>query len=285
MSNASFSEAAADVLRGHGVLDGIEVAFILGTGLGALAEAVENPVVVPFSDLPGFPETSVSGHGGRLVAGVQEGVRVIYMQGRSHYYETGDPATMSVPLETLAFMGVHTLILTNSAGSCRADLYPGNIALVVDHINFSGTNPLLGMGHDGGFVSLNEAYDPKLIKRLHRASISAGVTVQEAVYMWFCGPSFETPAEIKMARILGADLVGMSTVPEVIMARRIGLRVAAISMVTNFGAGFSGGNPSHAETKEMAATSAVGVRRLLRSFLRTKEEAWGVKVGAGTIRE
>ena len=279
VTDLSFSEASTEILRAHGVTEPVEVAFVLGTGLSSLAEAVENPIIVQFSDLPGFPQPTTSGHEGRMVIGMQEGTHVAYMQGRAHYYETGDPGTMAVPLETLAFIGVHTLVLTNSAGSCRADFYPGNFVLVNDHINFSGSNPLLGMGHDGGFVSLTEAYDPRLLKRFKRASISAGITLHEGVYMWFSGPSFETPAEIKMAKLLGADIVGMSTVPEVIIARRIGLRVAAVSMITNFGAGFASGNPSHTETKEMATAGSIGMRRLMRAFLKTKEEAWGIKQG------
>ena len=281
MTDTNFSEACAEVLRAKGVTEPVDIAFVLGTGLGSVVEAVEHPIVVPFSDLPGFPQPSVSGHEGRLVIGMQEGVRVAYMQGRAHYYETGDPGKMAVPLETLAFIGVSTLVLTNSAGSCRADLYPGNIALITDHINFSGSNPLLGIGNDGGFVSLNDAYDPRLQRRFKRACVSAGVSLQEGVYMWFSGPSFETPAEVRMARILGADLVGMSTVPEVIIARRIGLRVAALSIVTNFAAGFTGGNPSHTETKDMALSGSIAMKRLLKSFLKTKEEAWGLKAGPG----
>ena len=277
MQGETQSEKAAAIIRERGVVDPIEIAFVLGTGLGNLVEAVENPVSIPFSDLPGFPNGSISGHEGRLVIGTQENMRVAYMQGRSHYYETGNPATMSVPLETLAFLGAHSLILTNSAGSVRGDLYPGMIAMVTDHINFSGTNPLLGLGDDGGFVSLTEAYDPRLQKRLKSAAATSGIALQEGVYMWFAGPSFETPAEIKMARLLGADMVGMSTVPEVIIARRIGLRVAALSLITNFGAGFASGNPSHTETKTMAGAGAIAFKRLLRSFLRMKEEAWGIK--------
>lgn len=284
MDDTPFSEASAEVLRARGVTEQVEIAIVLGTGLGTLVEAVENPIVVSFQDLPGFPQPSISGHDGSLVVGMQEGVRVAYLQGRSHYYETADPATMATPIETLAFIGVHTLVLTNSAGSCRADLYPGNIALITDHINFSGTNPLLGLGHDGGFVSMNDAYDARLQKRMKRASITGGVTLHEGIYMWFSGPSFETPAEVKMARILGADLVGMSTVPEVIIARRIGLRVAAVSIVTNFAAGFSSGNPSHSETKDMAMAGSIAMKRLMRAFLKTKEEAWGLKASSG-LRE
>jgi purine-nucleoside phosphorylase len=267
------TEAAVEVIQSRAGLEPIEYAVVLGTGLGGVCEGVENEVVIPYADLPGFPQTKISGHEGRLVIGMQEGVRTAYMLGRVHYYETGDPRGMTVPLEALALVGVHSLLLTASAGSVKADLYPGTIALVTDHINFSGLNPLIGQASDGGFVSLTETYDPRLIRRLKRATLRAGVTLHEGVYMWFSGPSFETPAEIKMARTLGADLVGMSIVPEAILARRLGLRVAALAVITNFGAGFSGGNPSHAETKNVALHGAIGLRRLLRIFLKTREEA------------
>jgi purine-nucleoside phosphorylase len=275
MSNPS--ETSAQIIQAQAGAAPIEYAFVLGTGLGSAMEGVEDAVTIPFSDLPGFPVPGVSGHAGNLVVGTQDGMRVAYMQGRTHYYETGDPRAMAVPLETLAMIGVQNLILTNSAGSVKADLYPRSLVLITDHINFSGTNPLIGMAADGGFVSMTEAYDPRLARRLKRAAVSAGVQLHEGVYMWFSGPSFETPAEIKMARTLGADVVGMSTVPEVIIARRLGLRVAAISIITNFGAGFQGGNPTHMETRETAMQGAIALRRLLRTMLRTKEEAWGIR--------
>ena len=247
---------------------------MLGTGLGNMAEAVENPVSIPYADLPGFPKLSISGHDGRLVLGKLEDTSVAIMQGRAHYYENGDPRAMASPLETMALLGVHTLVLTASAGSTNSSFYPGAMMLVTDHINFNGLNPLIGVASDGGFVSLTEAYDPRLIKRFKRAVLRAGVSLHEGVYMWFAGPTFETPAEIKMARTLGADAVGMSIVPEVILARRLALRVAAVAMLTNFGAGFQSGNPSHTQTREVAAQGAIGLRRLIRAFLRTKEEAW-----------
>ncbi len=275
MSNDA--EAAVEVIQSRGASDPIEVAFVLGTGLGNMAEAIVNPVAIPYSELPGFPKLSISGHDGRLVLGKMEDTNVAVMQGRSHYYENGDPRAMNGPLETLAMLGAHTVILTASAGSVKHDFFPGGLMLVTDHVNFNGLNPLIGVASDGGFVSLTEAYDPRLNKRLKRAVIRAGVTLHEGVYMWFAGPSFETPAEIKMARALGADAVGMSIVPEVIIARRLGVRVAAVTLLTNFGAGFQGGNPSHSQTRDAAAQGAIGLRRLLRAFLRTKEEAWGAQ--------
>jgi purine-nucleoside phosphorylase len=155
-------------------------------------------------------------------------------------------------------------------------MYPGTLVVITDHINLSGRNPLIGVAEEGGFVSMTEAYDKRLTHRLKRASLGAGVQVREGVYMWFSGPSFETPAEIKMARTLGADVVGMSLVPEVILARRLAMRVGAIAVVTNFGAGFSGGNPTHAQTREVAQQGSISVRRVIRAFLKTRDDAWGL---------
>jgi purine-nucleoside phosphorylase len=268
MSNDA--EAAYEAILARGVL-GAEVAFILGTGLGNMADAVENPIAIPYTDLPGFPHLTVSGHDGQLIFGTQEGVSVVYMQGRAHYYEKGIPNCMETPLETLALLGAQIVVLTAAVGSLNADFYPGNLILITDHINLNGVNPLIGAGGDGGIISLVDAYDQRLARRFKRATLTAGVNIREGVYMWFSGPSFETPAEVKMARLLGADVVGMSVVPEVILARRIGLRTAAVGIVSNFGAGFQGGNPSHVETRQTAAQGAITLKRLLRSFLRIKE--------------
>lgn len=260
-------------LAERGIAGPVETAVVLGTGLGPVADALEGAVAVPYADLAGFPAAGVSGHGGRLVVGTWEGARVAVLQGRAHYYETGDPAAMRVPLETLARLGARNLVLTNAAGSLHADWYPGSLALVSDHINFSGLNPLIGPGGDDRFVGLADAYDRHLRARLKRAAVQAGVTaLREGVYMWFSGPSFETPAEVKMAKVLGADLVGMSTVPEVILARRLGLRVAALSLITNFATGVGGGNPSHGETKDVALGGSLALKRLLRAFLRARDD-------------
>ncbi len=264
------AEAALEAIMSRGV-GAVEVAFVLGTGLGNMADAVENPIAIPYADLPGFPELTVSGHDGQIVFGMQEGVSVAYMQGRSHYYEHGVPNCMEVPLETLALLGTQIVVLTAAVGSLNADFYPGNLILITDHINLNGINPLIGSGGDGSIISLVDAYDQRLARRFKRATLTAGVNVREGVYMWFSGPSFETPAEVKMARMLGADVVGMSVVPEVILARRIGLRTTAVGIVSNFGAGFQGGNPSHVETRQVAAQGAITLKRLIRSFLRVKE--------------
>lgn len=269
-------EAAADMIRQRAGDEQIEVAFVLGTGLGASLDALENSVSIPYAEIPGFPETPVAGHEGRLVVGTQEGARVAFLVGRAHYYERGDARAMAAPLETLAFLGLRILLLTCSVGSTNADMYPGTLVLITDHINLSGLNPLIGVAEEGGFVSMTDAYDGRLTKRLKRASLSAGVQLREGTYMWFSGPTFETPAEIKMARTLGADVVGMSLVPEVILARRLAMRVGAVGVVTNFGAGFSGGNPTHAQTREVAHQGSISMKRLIRAFLKTREEAWGL---------
>ncbi|WP_455269264.1 purine-nucleoside phosphorylase [Rhizobium herbae] len=251
--------AAADMLKAR--LSGLSPRYgiVLGSGLGSLVEAVADPVRISYTDIPGFPVSAVSGHAGELVAGKIGGVPVIVLSGRVHFYERGDANAMRTPIETLKALGVETLILTNSAGSLREDLPPGSVMQITDHINFSGTSPLIGVDSDDRFVGLTAAYDPALAERMRAAAIKLNIPLGSGVYMWFSGPNFETPAEIRMARILGADAVGMSTVPEVILARFFGLKVAAASVITNFGAGMTGGELSHHETKDMAP---IGGRRL-----------------------
>ncbi|EKF19200.1 purine-nucleoside phosphorylase [Nitratireductor pacificus] len=241
--------------------------LVLGSGLGGLVDEVEDPVRVPYANLPGFPRSGVTGHAGEIVAGTLAGTPVVMLAGRAHYYEHGDPAAMRPALETLWGIGVTTLILTNAAGSLREDMPPGSVMMLDDHINFSGANPLIGEASDRRFVGMSEAYDPHLRAALAAAAGEAGVELHRGVYMWFSGPNFETPAEIRMARVLGADAVGMSTVPEVILARYFGLRVAACSVITNLGAGMSAGELSHQETKDMAPIGGQRLARILRQLL------------------
>lgn len=233
--------------------------IVLGSGLGSLVDQVAEPVRISYRDLPGFPVSGVLGHAGELVAGWLDRVPVIVLAGRVHYYEEGDPGAMRLPIQVLKGLGVQSLILTNAAGSLREDLPPGSVMQITDHINYSGMNPLIGEEGDRRFVGMTNAYDAEIATDMRNAAIRCGIPLFTGVYMWFSGPSFETPAEIRMARTLGADAVGMSTVPEVILARFFGLRVAAASVITNFGAGMTGGELSHEETKDMAP---VGGRRL-----------------------
>jgi purine-nucleoside phosphorylase len=244
-----------------------DLALILGSGLGHLAGAVEG-VAIPYADLPGFPHAGVSGHNPNLVIGALEGRRVAILGAREHYYENGNPAAMRGALEVLAALGATRLVLTNAAGSLRPDIRPGDLMLLSDHINFSGLNPLIGERTDRRFVPMGDAHDPGLRAALKAAAVQEGVALPEGVYAWYSGPSFETPAEIRAIRTLGADTVGMSTVPEVILARFLGLRVAAVSVITNMAAGLSDEAISHDHTKAMAPLGAAKLERVLRAMLR-----------------
>jgi purine-nucleoside phosphorylase len=257
------------MVRSRAGADPVEVGLVLGSGLGHIAEAVEG-VAIPYADLPGFPQPGVSGHNPKLAIGLLEGVRVAVFGGRAHYYEAGDAAVMRRPLELLRDLGARTLILTNAAGSFRAETPPGALMLLSDHINFAGANPLIGEHSDARFVNMSAAYDPGLRAALKAAAAAEAVDLAEGVYAWYSGPSFETPAEIRALRILGADAVGMSTVPEVILANFLGLRAAAVSVITNMAAGLSDEAISHEHTKAMAPIGAAKLERVLRRFLRDR---------------
>ncbi len=241
-------------------------AIVLGSGLGSLVDEVEDPIRISYADLPGFPVSGVTGHAGELVAGRLGRHAVIMLSGRAHYYEHGDASDMRFPIEILQGIGVHSLILTNSAGSLREDMPPGSVMQIADHINYSGMNPLIGESGDRRFVGMTNAYDDELSLALRNAAIRTANPAVSGVYMWFSGPSFETPAEIRMARTLGADAVGMSTVPEVILARYFGLKVAAASVITNYGAGMTGAELSHEETKDMAPKGGRRLAAILRDM-------------------
>lgn len=262
------TEKALGILKSRGVTGPVDAALVLGTGLGALAEALEQPTRIAYADLPGFPHSHVSGHAGVLHVGRLAGKRVLVLQGRNHYYEHGDPRAMRQPLAVIAALQARMLVLTNSAGSTQENIGPGAIVAISDHINFSGINPLIGEQGDRRFVPMSDAYDDILRQQLLLSAKKAGQTIGSGVYMWFSGPSFETPAEIRMARAMGADLVGMSTVPEVILARYFGLRVVALSMVTNLAAGIRGANPTHEETKMVAGSAARHIQDILTQFLK-----------------
>ncbi len=263
---ARAAEIAA-IVRDHAGHEPVRMGLILGSGLGHIAGQVEG-TAIPYADLPGFPHAGVSGHNPNLVVGTLEGVRVAAFGGRAHYYESGDPAAMRLPLEVLKALGAESLLLTNAAGSLRPDMPTGSVMLLSDHINFSGLNPLIGEPTDARFVPMTDAHDPALRQALRDAARAEGVDLFEGVYAWYSGPSFETPAEIRAIRTLGADAVGMSTVPEVILARFLGLRVAAVSVLTNMAAGLSAESISHEHTKAMAPLGAAKLERVLRRFLR-----------------
>jgi xanthosine phosphorylase len=243
--------------------------LILGSGLGGLADAVEDAAELPYAELPGFPEPSIAGHTGRLVAGRLAGLEVVVLQGRRHVYEGGDPGAMRVPVRTLRALGAGAVLVTNAAGSLRPETGPGSLMAIADHINMLGVNPLTGANDDAvgpRFLGLRDAYDPTLRGLLRRCASRLGIALPEGVYLATHGPSFETPAEIRAFRTLGADAVGMSTVPEVILARHCGLRVAAISAITNLAEGMGGEPLSHEQTLRFAAVAAEDMQRLVSAL-------------------
>jgi xanthosine phosphorylase len=247
------------------------IGLILGSGLGALADALEDAVALAYADLPGFPRPTVEGHDGRMVLGRLEGLPVACLQGRVHLYEGVPASAVNVPVRTLKALGCEILVLTNAAGSLRAEIGAGSVALIADHINLQGQNPLVGANGDAigpRFPDLSEVYDPALREQLARIAAGLGIELASGVYLAVLGPSFETPAEIHAFRALGADLVGMSTVPEAISARHAGLRVVGLSVVTNLAAGLAAGPLSHEETLGQASAAAAKVAKVLRAFCR-----------------
>ena len=265
------AKRAATILKRR--LSGLQprVAVILGSGLGGFAEAIASPVTVPYRVLPGFPPAGVEGHAGRLVAGRLAGIGVIALSGRAHAYEALPLDAHRVPVRTLRRLGVEILVLTNAAGSLRRAIGSGHLMLITDHINLLGMNPLWGandVAYGPRFPDMKDAYDPALRRLLHRAAKRTRIALAEGVYLACPGPSFETAAEIRAFRRLGADAVGMSTVPETIVARHCGLRVAGLSVITNLAEGMAAKAPSHDETLAVAGRAARRMTRLLTDFLK-----------------
>ncbi len=243
--------------------------IVLGSGLGGIADALTDATAIPYAELEGFPQPSVAGHGGTLFFGDLGGLPVAVFQGRKHVYETGDATGMRVPIRTLKQLGAEALLVTNAAGSLNAHLGPGKLMSISDHINLLGVNPLTGPNDDAigpRFPSLRDAYDPALRAELRAAAQALGIELAEGVYLATAGPTFETPAEIRAFRTLGADAVGMSTVPEVILARHAGLRVAAVSAITNLAEGMGGEELSHEQTLRNAEVAARDLIRLVQRF-------------------
>jgi purine-nucleoside phosphorylase len=246
------------------------IGVVLGSGLGAVADAVEDAVMVGYEDLPGFPRPTVVGHAGRAVLGSIAGVPVAVLQGRAHLYEGGDLDALRVPVRALRAAGAEILVLTNAAGSLRPSVGPGSLMAITDHINMTGVNLLMGPNEDAlgpRFPSLRDAYDPLLLGLLRESAREVGVELAEGVYLAVSGPSFETPAEIRAYATLGADAVGMSTVQETILARHCGLRVAAVSVITNLAEGMTDEPLNHEQTLRAAEAGAGELSRLLLEFI------------------
>ena len=244
--------ASAEYLRTH-VTNRPTVALVLGSGLGDFADTLENPVRIPYKDIPNFPQTTVAGHNGAFVFGRRCGREVVALQGRLHYYEGYSQQTLTLPVRVLAAMGVKQLVLTNAAGGVNTSFSQGCLMLISDHINYSGQNPLIGPNLDAfgpRFPDVSDLYTAELRTKIKAAAAAAGIPLEEGVYMMFTGPSFETPAEIRMAACVGADAVGMSTVPEAIVAAHCGIKVLGISCISNYAAGIVDQPLSHLDVTE-----------------------------------
>jgi purine-nucleoside phosphorylase len=258
---------AIDTLRQRAPNLQPRIAVVLGSGWGGLTDHLTNAIQIPYPELAGFPQPGVAGHGGSLWLGNLGAQPVAVLSGRQHGYETGAVDGMEVALRVLQALGCHTLVQTNAAGSLRPDMPPQSLMLLSDHINFSQRSPLVGLGGAERFVNMVDAYDPALRAHAHRVAQTQGATLFEGVYAWAFGPQFETPAEIRMLRLLGADAVGMSTVPETILARHLGMRVLALSFITNLGAGMSAEHLSHAHTLQQAQLGSLAASRLLADIV------------------
>ena len=255
------------------VLGGLKpkIAIILGSGLGGLADQIDSPVTVAYADLPGFPVLTVAGHVGQLIIGKLNDVPVLVLKGRKHFYETDDAYPLRTMIRTLKAVGAEVLFLSNAAGSLRAHIQVSELMLITDHINFLGLNPLTGPNDDSfgpRFFPMSDAWDPALSAKVKAAAQGEGITLHHGVYMAFRGPSFETPAEIRMAQIWGADAVGMSSVPDCLIARHCGLKVVGVSCITNMGAGLSDEDLSHAHTLHNASRGAAVFERLVLSAVK-----------------
>jgi purine-nucleoside phosphorylase len=245
------------------------VGIILGSGLGGLARRIMSPVVIPFADVPGFPTATIVGHAGQLVAGTLADRPVIALAGRFHMYEGHDAALAGFPVRVLHALGARTLFVSNAAGGIRPALRPGDLMLIRDHLNLMFRSPLIGALEPGDvrFPDMTAAYDAELATQLRSCAAELGIPLKEGVYGGLLGPTYETPAEVRMLATLGADAVGMSTVPEVIVARALGMRVAGVSCITNLAAGLSLHPLSHAEVIETTAIVAERFENLVERFV------------------
>jgi len=247
-----------------------QVGIVLGSGLGGLADALTDAVAVPFAELPGWPAASAPGHAGRMLLGRLEGVPVVCLQGRLHLYEGNSERLVVEPVLLMHRLGAKVIVLSNAAGGVRVDWGPGTLMLITDHLNLTGRNPLMGANDDAlgpRFPDLTDAWSPRLRALARQAAQDEGIDLKEGVYAGLTGPTYETPAEIRMFRTLGADAVGMSTVLEAIVARWAGLELAGISLVTNPGAGITGEPLSHEEVMEAGAAAGPRFIRLVRRFV------------------
>jgi purine-nucleoside phosphorylase len=265
------ADAAAQVRRLTGLRDAPVLGIVLGSGLGGLARRIDDARDVAFAEVPGFPSASVAGHAGRVVVGRLGGRSVVALAGRFHMYEGHSAALAGFPVRVLRALGAAALFVSNAAGGISEAFSPGDLMVITDHLNFMFHNPLIGAVQPGDarFPDMSEPYDRGLSSLLHREAASLGFALREGVYGGLLGPTYETPAEVRMLRVLGADAVGMSTVPEVIVARALGMRVAGVSCITNFAAGTTSRPLAHAEVLETTALVATRFEALVERFVAT----------------
>jgi purine-nucleoside phosphorylase len=277
---------AADLLRRRLGEHEPRVAIVLGSGLGAVADAVAAPIRVPYGELPGFPAPGAPGHQGEFVAGTLAGVPVLVQSGRFHLYEGHAPATVALPVRVFARLGIGTLILTNAAGAIRPTLRPPTLMLIADHVNLMFRNPLVGPVEEGEerFPDMSEPYDRALRALAREAARAQRIPLEEGVYAALLGPSFETPAEIRMLARLGADAVGMSTVPEVLAARARGMRCLGVSSVTNWAAGLAAAPLSHEEVLHAGAALAADLGTVIQGVVARLEVTRAPRSGAGAAQ-
>ncbi len=262
--------AAAEKIQSLHGSDFPKTVLVLGSGLGGFGEQIETQTIIPYSDIPGFPASTVTGHEGRLLIGKAAGAPLACMQGRLHVYEGHPIQEIALPIRTFRALGVERLILTNAAGSLKKEMGPGSLMLIEDHINLSGRNPLIGPNDDKvgpRFPDMSAVYDAGLRDKLAAAGKAENIDLKSGVYLYTTGPSFETPAEIRMFAALGADAVGMSTVPEAIAAVHAGLRVVGVSLITNHAAGIASHAITHDETLAVGKQSYEKMSRLMLRFL------------------
>lgn len=247
------------------------IGMILGSGLGDLADSIQEPIKIPYESIPHFPISTVEGHKGQLVIGKLGGQDVIAMQGRFHYYEGYPIEDVTFPVRVMSGLGIDILFVTNAAGGANTEFTPGDLMIIKDHINFTGANPLIGENLDSKgprFLDMSYAYDRDLMKLVRQVSLDIDLNLRQGVYMWFTGPTYETPAEVKLARTLGADAVGMSTVPEVIVANHEGIKVLGISCITNMASGILEGALSHDDVVETSLKVKDDFKNLLLETLK-----------------
>ena len=263
------ARAAADAIRARHAAEPPAAAIVLGSGLGGLVDDLEQPTKIPYREIPGFPPSTIAGHAGALIAGRLAGRDVIALAGRFHVYEGHDIGLAAFPARVAHALGARTLIVSNAAGGINTAWQPGDLMLIRDHINLMFRNPLIGGVERGDvrFPDMSAPYDPELADAARDVAAEQGIVLREGVYAALLGPSYETRAEVRMLGVLGADAVGMSTVPEVIVARALGMRVLGISCITNLACGLSDEPISHAEVLEITARAAGRFRRLVRGIV------------------